>query len=447
MMFKRVLKITIALLALSIIIPSIKSMATTINHKILIIYDSSNVYGEGENILEQVNRVATESNIPVNLEKVNFTEENNIKDLDEYSNIIILNCNTQIFNGDLLKELNAEANKITYISDIQNSGLSYKKIMPIPEKATNYFTFRNELLNNIDGRNVSGDKYLVINNVTPFINLNDLVDKIKYLNGQGIPFIINAIPVFENPTFKAMQNFTEALRYAQASGGYVILSCPYINQGNATAQEIFAAMEEGYKNYVNYLVYPIGISMPNYLLYNQDLKTDLEKSNTVFVENSTVATGGITDYDNPVFKNVIEEISYKDAISNNINSMAGSVGVSIDDSVDLATFKTDIQNLINNGIAFSTPRNLNSEIEINGNKIQCKADGVYLNGKYVQQNTYISNKELFKTDSSNATTTNNNDIDISKISDKLLIFGAVACILFIIITILSKRIDKKKYFR
>lgn len=437
----------IALVAVIIIIPSIKSMATTINPKILIVYDSNSVYGEGENILAQVNRIATESNIPVNLRKVNFTQERNIKNLDEYSNIIILNCNDQIFNAELLKELNAEADKILYISNIQNNGLNYKKVISIPEKAMSYITFRNEVLNSIEGRKISEDRYLVINNVTPFINLNDLVDKIKYLNSQGIPFIINAIPVFENPTFKAMQNFTEALRYAQASGGYIILSCPYINQGNATAQEIFKAMEEGYKNYVNYLVYPIGISMPNYLLYNSELKKDLEKSNTVFIENSTVATGGITDYDNPVFKNVIQEIPYKDAISNDINSMVGSMGISIDDSVDLETFKTDVQNLINGGIVFSTPRNLNSEIEINGNKVQCRADGVYLNGKYVQQNTYISNKELFKTESSSGTTTNNDDIDISKISDKLLIFGAVACILFIIITILSKRIDRKKYFR
>lgn len=447
MMFKRVVRITVTLGIMIFLIPSIKALSITPNKGILLIYDSYNIYGNQANILNIVNRVITETNEPVDVMKLNSLNKDTIDNLEDYSNIVVLNCNTEKFSSKILEKLNKEKNKIMYISNIQNSGLEYKTMIPILENNNDYFNFRNEILNGLITEKVSQNRYLMINNVTPFIDLNKLVDKIKYLNSQGIPFILNAIPVFENPTFKAMQNFTEVLRYAQASGGYVVLSSPYINQGGATSEEIFNAMVEGYKNYINYLVYPIGISMPNYLMYRSDFKSDLEKSNTVFVSNGNVDLSGVIDYKNPIFKNVIQEIPYKNGIENNINSMSGSVAVTIDNSENIKDFEGAVQSLLNSGITFNNPRSLNSEIDLNGNKVECTTDGVYLNGKYVQQNSYISNQELSKENTSTESGNKNQDIDISKFSNKIIVFAIVACIIFIIITILSKRIDRKKYFR
>ena len=310
----------------------------------------------------------------------------------------------------------------------------------------NSFKFRQDLIDYTLGKNVQSNKFLMINNVNPFINLNDLVAKIKYLNEQGIPFILNTIPVFENPNFDAMKRFTEVLRYAQASGGYIVLSCPYIENENATSEEIFNPMEEGYKNYINYLVYPIAISMPRYLLYRNDMKQYVEKSNTIFIENSNVGMINF-GFENATFKNVINQIQYKEIDYKNINSNLGNIAITIENSTSLNEFKEDVQNLINNGIFFNSPTILDSNININGVDVTCSNRGLYSNNKDVQQNTYISNKDLEKGNTSNQVSTDNKQIDISKISNKVMLLAFIACVLFIIITILSRRIDKRKYFK
>ncbi|MGL4849532.1 MAG: DUF2334 domain-containing protein [Clostridium sp.] len=439
MMFKKSKILVLSIIILIGISPIIKANATEINKGILVLYDATNIYGTSENILNEVNLTLMQSGEKVTIKKSNFQRS---ESLEGYSKIVILNCNTENFGTAFIQDIDKEKNKIIYISNISNAGLKYEKKIGI--ESSNLNMFRNEILNSLNITN--REKYLMIDNVTPFMNLNDLVSKIKYLNKNGIPFIINTIPVFENPTFKAMQNFTEVLRYAQASGGDIIMSPPYINQGGATPDEIFSAMMEGYKNYINYLVYPIGFEAQSYLLYNEGLKADLEKSNTIFIKRTGVDMSWLKDYNNPTFKNVVEEISYNGE-TNKIKNMKGKVAISLDGAEENNLFEEQVEQLSNNNIFFNNPRDLNTEVEISGNKIQCGAEGVYLNGKYVQQNTYISNKELFKENNNKTLPENKDDIDISGASKKLAFFAIVVCIIFIVITILSKRIDRKKYFR
>lgn len=440
MMFKKSKILVLSIIILIGISPIIKANATEINKGILVLYDATNIYGTSENILNEVNLTLMQSGEKVTIKKSNFQRS---ESLEGYSKIVILNCNTENFGTTFIQDIDKEKNKVVYISNIPNVGLKYEKKIGI--ESSNLSMFRNEILSSLNITN--REKYLMIDNVTPFMNLNDLVSKIKYLNENGIPFIINTIPVFENPTFKAMQNFTEVLRYAQASGGDIIMSPPYINQGGATPDEIFGVMMEGYKNYINYLVYPIGFEAQSYLLYNEGLKVDLEKSNTIFIKRTGVDMSWLKDYNNPTFKNVVEEISYNGE-TNKIKNMKGKVAISLNGAEENNVFEEQVEQLTNNNIFFNNPRDLNTEVEISGNKIQCGDEGVYLNGKYVQQNTYISNKELFKESNNDKTTSENNgDIDISGVSKKLAFFAIIVCIIFIVITILSKRIDRKKYFR
>lgn len=430
------------MIMVAILLPSYKAFGDTIN-KVLVIYDSYNIYGQNDNILNEINNDLMLNNVQVSLENMNNIDD---KNLDNYSKIVFLNCNTENFNQNFIDKINKVSNKLIYISNINNGEIKYSNSLSINYLKNNSFKFRQDLIDYTLGKNVQSNKFLMINNVNPFINLNDLVAKIKYLNEQGIPFILNTIPVFENPNFDAMKRFTEVLRYAQASGGYIVLSCPYIENENATSEEIFNPMEEGYKNYINYLVYPIAISMPRYLLYRNDMKEYVEKSNTIFIENSNVGMINF-GFENATFKNVINQIQYKEIDYKNINSNLGNIAITIENSTSLNEFKEDVQNLINNGIFFNSPTILDSNININGVDVTCSNRGLYSNNKDVQQNTYISNKDLEKGNTSNQVSTDNKQIDISKISNKVMLLAFIACVLFIIITILSRRIDKRKYFK
>lgn len=430
------------MIMVAILLPSYKAFGDTIN-KVLVIYDSYNIYGQNDNILNEINNDLMLNNVQVSLENMNNIDD---KNLDNYSKIVFLNCNTENFNQNFIDKINKVSNKLIYISNINNGEIKYSNSLSINYLKNNSFKFRQDLIYYTLGKNVQSNKFLMINNVNPFINLNDLVAKIKYLNEQGIPFILNTIPVFENPNFDAMKRFTEVLRYAQASGGYIVLSCPYIENENATSEEIFNPMEEGYKNYINYLVYPIAISMPRYLLYRNDMKQYVEKSNTIFIENSNVGMINF-GFENATFKNVINQIQYKEIDYKNINSNLGNIAITIENSTSLNEFKEDVQNLINNGIFFNSPTILDSNININGVDVTCSNRGLYSNNKDVQQNTYISNKDLEKGNTSNQVSTDNKQIDISKISNKVMLLAFIACVLFIIITILSRRIDKRKYFK
>ena len=426
----------------AILLPSYKAFGDTIN-KVLVIYDSYNIYGQNDNIVNEINNDLMLSNVQVSLENMNNIDG---KNLDNYSKIVFLNCNTENFNQNFIDKINKVSNKLIYISNINNGEIKYSNSLSINYLKNNSFKFRHDLIDYTLGKNVQSNKFLMINNVNPFINLNDLVAKIKYLNEQGIPFILNTIPVFENPNFDAMKRFTEVLRYAQASGGYIVLSCPYIENENATSEEIFNAMEEGYKNYINYLVYPIAISMPRYLLYRNDMKEYVEKSNTIFIGTSNVGMINF-GFENATFKNVINQIPYKEIDYKNINSNLGNIAITIENSTSLNEFKEDVQNLINNGIFFNSPTILDSNININGVDVTCSNRGLYSNNKDVQQNTYIPNKDLEKGNTSNQVSTDNKQINISKISNKVMLLAFIACVLFIIITILSRRIDKRKYFK
>lgn len=430
------------MIIVAILLPSYKAFGDTIN-KVLVIYDSYNIYGQNDNIVNEINNDLMLSNVQVSLENMNNIDD---KNLDNYSKIVFLNCNTENFNQNFIDKINKVSNKLIYISNINNGEIKYSNSLSINYLKNNSFKFRQDLIDYTLGKNVQSNKFLMINNVNPFINLNDLVAKIKYLNEQGIPFILNTIPVFENPNFDAMKRFTEVLRYAQASGGYIVLSCPYIENENATSEEIFNAMEEGYKNYINYLVYPIAISMPRYLLYRNDMKDYVEKSNTIFIGTSNVGMINF-GFENATFKNVINQIPYKEINYKNINSNLGNIAITIENSTSLNEFKEDVQNLINNGIFFNSPTILDSNININGVDVTCSNRGLYSNNKDVQQNTYIPNKDLEKGNTSNQVSTDNKQINISKISNKVMLLAFIACVLFIIITILSRRIDKRKYFK
>lgn len=118
-----------------------------------------------------------------------------------------------------------------------------------------------------------------------------------------------------------MGRFSEALRYAQANGGKVILKFPIINSkgvnGTGTGGKIIGdKLKEAFKNYTNYWIYPVGINANEEFIYREDLKNILESTNTLFLNYNEDINIDIDNYEIKAYTNFIQKVDLNDYINN-----------------------------------------------------------------------------------------------------------------------------------
>lgn len=260
------------------------------NEKILILYDKSKEYGSEKNLLSSLVKSQLSKEKEINISKINI---DNPKDVEQYNEIFILNIGEENHS---IEELKSYDRKINWIK--KSSELLDKK-----------------------GFKLKTETYLYLDNVTPFNDLNNLIGEIDYLKDKGIKFFIEAAPVFVNEDLKAMGRFSEALRYAQANGGKVILKFPIINSkgvnGTGTGGKIIGdKLKEAFKNYTNYWIYPVGINANEEFIYREDLKNILESTNTLFLNYNEDINIDIDNYEIKAYTNFIQKVDLNDYINN-----------------------------------------------------------------------------------------------------------------------------------
>lgn len=452
MMYKCFKKSIIFISFIAILITSminINVYASDNNDKILILYDTYKQYGGKNNELGYINDIAISTGNLVDIVNIRSYKDS---DIYNYNKVIIL-CNLEGSIKDNLKENIRKFNgDIFWVGKNYDEFKNKKKISHIDlddlnssseEKLFNAFGYRNEFNKN---------RYILIDNVTPFIDLNDLVDKISYLYQNGIQFVISTIPVFENTDFNAMKRYAEVLRYAEASGGTIIMHNPYLEVENAPAEDIISKCIIGYKNYLDYWVYPVALDMPKAYLYRDDMKPLLSKSNTIFLQESEDT--GILDFmsfQNNKFSNVIQKINYENIDKSNYKDFRNTA-ISIDNKNSYKDFKKIVSNLIYNGVYFNNPSYINSKVTLGNDVLTSGGSGIYLNNKPVTQNTFVDEKgfeEAISKSNKNveAPREENEYINISSPRKVIVVVAIIACIIFLVIVILSRKIDRKKYFK
>lgn len=453
MMYKCFKKSIIFISFIAILITSminINVYASDNNDKILILYDTYKQYGGKNNELGYINDMAISTGNLVDIVNIRSYKDS---DIYNYNKVIIL-CNLEGSIKDNLKENIKKFNgDIFWVGKNYDEFKNQKKISHIDlddlnssseEKLFNAFGYRNEFNKN---------RYILIDNVTPFIDLNDLVDKISYLYQNGIQFVISTIPVFENTDFNAMKRYAEVLRYAEARGGTIIMHNPYLEVENAPAEDIISKCIIGYKNYLDYWVYPVALDMPKAYLYRDDMKPLLSKSNTIFLQESEDT--GILDFmsfQNNKFSNVIQKIDYENIYKSNYKNFENTA-IAIDNKNSYKDFKKIVSNLIDNGVYFNNPSYINSKVTLGNDVLTSGGSGIYLNNKPVTQNTFVDEKgfeeAISKSNKNVEAPKEKNDeyINISSPRKVIVVVAIIACIIFLVIVILSRKIDRKKYFK
>jgi len=392
------------------------------NEKVLILYDKSKEYGSEKNLLSALVKSQLSKEKEINIAKINI---NNSKDLGQYNEIFILNIGEENHSIEVLREeLKSYERKVDWIK--KSSELLDKKDLKL--KAETYF---------------------YLDNVTPFNDLNNLIGEVDYLKDKGIKFFIEAAPVFVNENLKAMGRFSEALRYAQANGGKVILKFPIINSkgvnGTDTGGKIIGdKLKEAFKNYTNYWIYPVGINADEEFLYREDLKNILESTNTLFLNYNEDINIDIDNYEIKAYTNFIQKVDLNDYINN--EKISGKNAIKIESNCNLEEFKNNVDKVLSKEINLIPSNKMSTYIKFES---EIKNDNVrvFFNNQEVTQDRFINAEEY--ENAVNKTINKENPIkeDLTLTNRRLEIFSGAALIIFIGILIISRNIERKRFFK
>lgn len=291
--------------------------------------------------------------------------------------------------------------------------------------------------------------YLMLDEVYPFDDLNLLVEKIDYLYDNGYPFIISAMPVFNNTNSNAMRRYAEALRYAQAKDGAIILHFPYIYQKdsfNAGIDDILSKMTKANKNFLDYLVYPTAIDVPEDLLYYDEAYKYLNTSNTIFLDTKKeiekIDVDIFGSIDNIIEKIPIEDFYYKNSYFNN-------KAITLKGNMDIEEFKNNIQMVNTKEVYFDNFKYVNTYIHLGENILEGHNGSISLNNFNVTSQEFISIEE-FENMVSNKIETKpieNNMINLSYANKWIILLTMLASFIFIIIGIRNRSLDRKKFLK
>lgn len=406
----------------------------------LILFDSYTKYGIDEDVLNEINIIAMKASNEVTFKNYKFYKEG---DIFKYKNIIILNNNSYDIGKKLRSDLTRYKGKQIGI-DQKVNGLN----ISLDDFLNNKIDSENKMISYVKGKDIlNKEKFLVLDDVDAFMDLNSLIEKIDFLHNRGIPFILDVRPIYLNTDLPSMGKFCEALRYAQSKGGFIILDTPYIElKDKVTSKELIDSMSVGYSKLVDYKVYPIALAIPDWLIYNGELNEFLESSNTVFIKGSERFSLTANEFNDPKIENVITCFNYLKGKNIEDLKKASDFAISIKANLDNKGFEEYIKH-ISEIINFKNPEDLKTNIKIDNKEINSNELGIYLNGSDVTQNRFINSDEFKKTVSNTENKKEDTGIDISKFSKVVIIFAIVACGIFIIIAILSRKIDRKKYFK
>lgn len=429
-MFKKRSLVSLLCIILFATFPVRTIKANTENKYFLIIFDSYKEFTANDNLLNKLVRVMLTSGSDLKIKK-----------LDEYTNEDVANASGVVVLA-IEDELN---NKVNSIKENNSNVVSFNKSnLDMLDRGNELILKRYiEMEFNID--NSKKGTYLVLKNVYPYDNLEDLIKKVEYLNERGVNFIVDAMPVFKNQNFDSMKRYTEALRYCAANGGTIFLSSPYIYQSQyINENELINKMTLAYESFVDYWVYPMGLTVPNEWIYSYDKENFINRSNTILLwNNRDIGNINIKSLNIKGIKNVLVEGDWKKLDKEYYNGVA----LSIDGNTENDLFQKTVEEILSSGIVFLNPtKRMDMEISFGNYKIEGNYKGTFLNGKSVYTERFISNKEYSKA-FVNEEIEEKNKVSLSAFNKGIFAITLIAICIFIIFFFNSRRIDKKKYFK
>lgn len=405
--------------------------------KTLILYDHMKTYGEDANVLNELVKLKLSKENEIDIKKLDLDAVNKIDELNKYDEIYVFQIDKNTKEQNLINEKLNELN--THVHYL-NESLSGNK--------------------NESKSEATKEVYYYLDNVTPFDDLNMFIEKINYINEKGIKCFIEATPVFINENLDGMKNFCEALRYAESYGNKIVLNWPVINNKGAKnerpiGQIINENLSLGFKNYVNYWVYPVALSAEDEILYSEDYKNTLDSSDTLFLNMKSQSSLKISGERTIGTKSIILKMDSNDYLNNIYNdtlylSEDKKYAVCINNKDSFEEFKSNLDKVMKKGISENINSNnlIESNISFADYKISSSINGIMLNDINVTKDRFISKEEFENTFNKEETTEENSVmVNLSKSNKLILSISFISLGIFILILIASRNIERKKFFK
>ncbi|TXK72365.1 hypothetical protein [Paenibacillus sp. N3.4] len=128
--------------------------------------------------------------------------------------------------------------------------------------------------------------FVKLNQVSPFIDFAKLEAEAKWLNGQGVPFIVELRPIFVNTDLPQMQRYYQTLQHVQEWGGTPVLGnllgwklpdewqsdiSGYLSIAGVDTMTPAKLMDASLQAYLQNHIYPVAFSGPPDLLFDPEL--------------------------------------------------------------------------------------------------------------------------------------------------------------------------------
>lgn len=428
MMFKKSKFLLLIILTLISLLYPINVRAA--DNKVLLIYDSYKGFGSEENKLNSLVREVL--NVGTGMDIINVSSFNK-ESLSKYETVYILYNNSSKVSSEFSQSLLSFKGKVIWIG---------KNFIPALKNGKNvtYFPDLSQNTEISDENQLNNPKvYLLIDEVYPLIDIQNFINKINFLYDQGIPFICSVMPVYENESFDAMKRFCDALKYAQSKGGRIILHSSVIKDPSVSGKVVQDKMGLAQNIYIKHGVYPLAIDMPESFLYKEDYKNLLHSSSNIFIEEDKDM--GIIDfqkYSVQGFNNIINKVQVYNNYNYKPSQIVYNTAFSINADLNINSFKAQIKNIINSEIYFNNPEYLDGNVNLGGINIKSENGAIFLNDKLVN-------------DKGNVLKVNNNAktqaFNISSESKRITSTTIGVCMLFIIIVLISVKIERRKFFK
>lgn len=164
----------------------------------------------------------------IKIEDINLIHSNN-KDTVTYGNITI--------NSD----------HESYPLGVKNDRMAYLSFFLDDDITSLYSSFLlHDWLNITD----SGNIYVLINEIYPYSDLNQLVELAETMYNAGIPFIASVNPIFSNLDYPAAKVYLESLKMMQFYNGSIIVDAPTVTNTLSADRTIIQQKMELFLNWL-----------------------------------------------------------------------------------------------------------------------------------------------------------------------------------------------------
>lgn len=285
-------------------------------------------------------------------------------------------------------------------------------------------------------------QYLVLDRVYPFADPERLLSLVEMLETENVPYVLCVMPIYANADYPAMKRFCEVLRYAQSRGAGIVMHVPQVTLVNVTVEDLQENIANAYSAYSRYGVYPLAIEAPDVWLMSEKGQDVMRGWRTLFLFRSDEALFGEKQAENTALRDGHQIVApaYADATA---FTNAYAQAIYLDTSEDIETLRTQVNRLKNSRTALKKLSDVEGIVYAGDLYVHFyPADGLYVNGQaaslvyqrfnYDEDYVYDRGFVQYMTEQIQA-------------SNKLILaFVVVACTIFIVGMIISRRTTRRQ---